>query len=62
MFEFIINGPWYIIPAIIIAILAEVSFNYERIKRYTDLNAKYIYTIAIIIALILSVHILLILP
>ena len=59
MFEFIINGPWYIIPAIVIAMLSEVIFDYERIKTYTDLNEGYIYLLTIIIGTILGIFIIL---
>lgn len=54
MFEFLINGPWYVIPAVTLAILTEVIYDANRIKKHTGLKTTYIYIISIIISLIIG--------
>lgn len=61
MFDFIVNGPWYIIPAIIIAMLVEVIIDYERIERHTDMNQKYLYLLTVLLGFMVGISILLLL-
>lgn len=61
MFDFIVNGPWYIIPAIIIAMLVEVIIDYERIERHTDMNQKYLYLLTVLLGSMVGISILLLL-